>query len=378
MRLLKIGFCRFLLGTLILGLSFSLLGAGVAGAEELTKVRINVSPYAMYQIWVAAHELGIDKEFGLDFEIESLMTETGGAQALIRGDLDVTPTSVAGHMAFIGKAPQVKCFSPVGFFKGFNFIGRKGKSKPFDELIAEMGLKKAKETRLKEFKGKTFCLVPIFQSLVADTLAQIGLTTDDIKVINFASDDKAAVAFIRGVGDFYIGSLPQQRKMLKMSDQFINAGGSKLLGPAGLWYDLSLSTEKYMEKNKETCLRIIAAKYRTIRLFDEQPEKVAKVGAEAISKATGGKFSVEEYITMQTVYDDFLSIEECLAGFYNPDSPLYWKISVDYNIKLAVEQGSIDKIVHAEDYYGQSEELFFDLLKRKDLLQLIYAPFPGS
>lgn len=55
MRLLRLNFCRFLVGIFILGLSFSLFGAQEANAE-LSKVRIGVSPYAMFQIWAAANE----------------------------------------------------------------------------------------------------------------------------------------------------------------------------------------------------------------------------------------------------------------------------------------------------------------------------------
>lgn len=105
---------------------------------------------------------------------------------------------------------------------------------------------------------------------------------------------------------------------------------------------------------------------------------MAKIGADAISRATGGKFSINEYITMQTVYDDFLSIEDCLASVYNQYSSLYWGKPVSYYIEMAVEQGDLDEVVPGKDYYGQAEELFFSLLKRKDLLQLIYAPFQES
>ncbi|MBA7614747.1 hypothetical protein ES703_22016 [subsurface metagenome] len=377
MKLLKGSLYRFLLiGILTLGLSFSLSGAREANAK-LSKVRIGLAPYTMFQIWIVAHELGIDKEFGLDFEVKEFTGTLPGTQVLIRDDVDITVNCIAEHIAVIGKAPQVKNFSSLGFFKGFIYVGRKTEWKPFDDLVEGMGLEKAKESQLKQFRGKEFCIIPQRKPLVADTIAQVGLTLDDVKLLNFADDQKAAMAFMRGAGDIYMGSLPQERRLLKMSDQYVNLGGTEILGPAGLWYDTMVSTEKFMKENRETALRTIAALYRTIRLFDEQPEKVGKIGAAAISRMTGGEFSVEEYITMQTVYDDFLSIEELLAGMYNPYSPLYWKNPVEYYIKMAVEQGDLDEVVPAEDYYSQSEELFWELLKRKDLLQFIYAPFPS-
>lgn len=375
MRFLRSSLSRLVLVlVLVFGLNFSLLGIAKG---ELAKVNIGVAPYAMYQIWIVAHELGIDKEFGVDFEAEQVLSEIAGATGLIQGGYHITGMAVSGHVMRIQEAPQIKCFSPLGFFKGFMFVGRKGDYKDFSELAAEMGQARAKEYRLKEFEGKSFLTLPYLHPLMADTLGQVGLTLDDVELLTFTDAQKAAAAYIGGAGDIYSpNSLPQVQKLLKMTDKFVYLGGSEILGPAGMWYDLSMATDKWMKENKETALRTLAAKYRTIRLFDQQPEKVAKVGADAISRATGGAFSTEEYIEFQTVYDDFLSIEDTLAGVFNPQSELYWKRPVDFNIKLTVEQGNLDRIVPGEDYYGQSEELFFELLKRKDLLQMIYAPFP--
>jgi len=367
---------NILLIVLLIGItviSLSVFGRGEAEAE-LTKVRVGIAPYTMFQIWPAAKEFGIDKEFDLDLELVSIAATLPGVQLLVRGDLDISSNCIAEHIAVIQNAPQVKGFSSLGFFKGFFFVGRKGEVKPFDELAKEVGVEKAKEMRLKEFKGKEFCVIPQRKPLIADAIAQVGLTLDDIKLLNFADDQKAAMAFMRESGDFYMGSLPQQRKLVKMADRFVNAGGSEVLGPGGLWYDTMVSTEDFIKNNRETSLRLLAVLYRTIRLFDEQPEKVSEIGAAAISKATGGDFAVEEYITMQTVYDDFLSIEEVKEGMFNSQSPLHWKNAADYYIKLTVEEGDLDQEVDSDDYYPW-EDLFEELLKRKDLMDKIYAPF---
>lgn len=367
---------HILLIALLIGMTviFSCILGNREAEAELTKVRIGIAPYTMYQIWPAAKEFGIDKEFDLDLDLVSIVATVPGIQLLVRGDLDISSNCIAEHIAAIQNVPQVKGFSSVGFFKGFFFVGRKGEVKPFDELAKEVGAEKAKEMRLNEFKGKEFCIIPQRKPLIADAIAQVGLTVDDIKLLNFADDQKAAMAFMRGSGDFYIGSLPQQRKLVKMADRFVNVGGSDILGPGGLWYDTMVSTEDFIQNNRETALRLLAVLYRTIRLFDAQPENVSEVGAAGISKATGGDFAVEEYITMQTVYDDFLSIEEVKEGMFNPQSPLYWKNAADYYIKLTVEEGDLDKSVDLEDYYPW-EDLFKELLERKDLMDKIYAPF---
>ena len=367
---------KFIVVTIIIGI---LLLATVAvfaeEQKEFTKVRIGVPPYSMYQIFYAAKDLGIAKEFGLELEIREFTATLPAVQALIRDDLDISGNCIAEHLVALKGAPMVKSFSTVGFFKGFIFVGRKDKIKPISELTKEMGPEKAKEYRLNEFKGKEFAIIPQRKPLILDAIAQVGLTADDVKFLQFADDQKAATAFIKGSGDFYIGSLPQEERLLKMSDQFVNAGGSEVLGPGGLWYDTMVTTDKFIIGKRETALRTIAMLYRAIRLWDQDPMKIAEPAAKALGRMTGGDFPVQDYINFQTIYDDFLSIEEAKNGFYNSESPLYWKLPVEYYMKMALEQGDLDKQIVPEEYYGESEKLFNELLGRQDLMDLINAPF---
>lgn len=339
--------------------------------QEIYKVKVGIAPYPMYQVWVLAKEWGIDKEFGVDLELKTFASTAPGSQATVRGDVDISANCIAEHLAAIKGAPTLKHFSSVGFFKGFFYVGRKGKVKPWEELKAEMGQEAAKEYRLNEFKGKTFCIIPQRKPLILDTIAQVGLTEKDVKFMNFGDDQKAATAFLSGTGDFYIGSLPQQQKLVKMTDQFVDAGGSDILGPAGLWYDTMVSTDKFMIENREAALRTIAVMYATIREFDKDPQRFAEVASKKLSEIAGSEFTVEDYLEFQTKYDDFLSIEECKDGMYNKSSSLYWEYPVDYYVRLSIEDGHLDKEISNQEYYGEAEKLFYELLERDDLMKLI-------
>ena len=147
--------------------------------------------------------------------------------------------------------------------------------------------------RRKEFKGKEFCIIPQRKPLIADTIQQVGLDIDDVTLLNFADDQKAAMAYMRGEGDFYMGSLPQERRLLQEPDKYVNAGGSEVLGPGGLWYDTMVTTDAFIKDNRETALRTLAVLYRSIKLWDEKKEQFAQIGADAISKSTGVDFAVE-------------------------------------------------------------------------------------
>jgi ABC-type nitrate/sulfonate/bicarbonate transport system substrate-binding protein len=342
---------------------------------EIKKVKVGVTPYSMYQIWYIAKEYGIDKEFGIDLELVPVSQTMNGVQALVRGDLDITANCIGEHVPTFENAPQVVAFSTIGYFQGFFFVGRKGEVEPFADLVARVGLENAKESRLKEFKGKQFAVIPQRHPLIIDAISQVGLTEKDIKFLDFSDDQKAALAFMRGSADFYIGSLPQQRRLVMMEDEYVNAGGSEILGPAGLWYDNMVTTSNFLEKNRETALQLLGVLYRAVNLFHEKTEEVAIIGAKGISEVTGGEFSVDEYIAMQTIYDKFLTIEDAKQGYYNSESPLYWKYPVDDYVELAVKNGDLKGNVNGSDYYSDSEELFNEFLEREDLVNKVNSSF---
>ena len=371
----KIIFIKTIFHYFLILLVVLILSQNINAQDNIAHVRIGITPYSMYQIWKVAKDFSFDKEFGLDFSIVELSQNAPGINAMLNGELDVSSNAMPQLIATKQNAPEITLLSPLGYFKGFIFVGRNGQTQAIDDLIDSLGPLNAKEFQLKEMKGKTFVIVPIYKSMILDAIAQVGLTENDVKFLNFADDQKAAVAFINGSGDFYIGSLPQERRLLEMSDQYVNAGGSEILGPAGIWYDIDCTTKKFLSENRETALKVLAAKYRSIRFFEEHPEQFAQKAVDSLNKLTGSEFSINEYVLLQTIYDDFLSIEDVLIGCFNPSSPLYMKKPVEYNIKMSIESGDIKDPYSPEEIYKEAEDLFYELLTRRDLLEKIYAPF---
>lgn len=355
----------------VLMAAFLFAGSAFA-SDQPVRVVLGLTPYSMYNVWVVAKERGIDKEFGLDFDIKDFAGTAQAAQASVRGDVAISSSCIAEHLTSIVGAKNIVHFSTVGYFKGFFYVGRESEITEWDKLVAEKGVAAAVDFRRNEFKGKTFCIIPQRRALILDTIAQVGLTESDIKFLQFADDQKAATAFLAGQGNFYIGSLPQQR-MLVREDGFVNAGGSDILGPAGLWYDTMTCTKEWIAGNRETALRLLGVLYATVNEFDKDPASFSKIAAKNLTRVTGSDYSEEEYLEFQTKYDDFLSLEEARDGFYNPDSPEYWRVSVDYQIQLQIADGVLQPGVSPDYYYGDGETLFLELLKRPDLLKKIDA-----
>lgn len=341
-------------------------------STELTKVSVGLTPYPMYTVFSVAKELGIDQKFGLDLDLKTFTGTAQGAQALTRGDVQISAACIAEHLAAVSGSPTLTNFAPLGNFKGFFFVGREDEWTPWDDLVEECGgdIEKAKEQRLLEFEGKIFCVIPQRHALILDAISQVGLTEDDVTFMDFGDDAKAASAILSGTGDLYIGSLPQQRSLVAQGG-YVDVGGSDILGPAGLWFDSMMTTDAFMTENRETALRLYAVMFASIAAFDSDPDAYSEIAARLYTETSGVETPTEEWKTFMTEFDDLVSLDEAKEGFYNPDNRLYWANAVDYNIELLVSEGSLKEGVTGEQYYGESEKLFNELLTRDDLVKLI-------
>ena len=67
--------------------------------------------------------------------------------------------------------------------------------------------------------------------------------------------------------------------------------------PGGLWYDTMVTNDTFLKDHHEAAPRTLGVLCRTINLWKKDPEKIAKIAAEALTKATGGEFSDQDYIT---------------------------------------------------------------------------------
>jgi len=369
--------------SLLLSLVILLLVSTSLSAAEtnLKSVKIGITPYAFAMMFPVIHTLGIDNEIGIDFDIYDFSSSAGTFLTLIRGDIDIVNEDMSVHIGKIKNAPEIKTFGTNNMFKGFILIGRKGVDKSYQEVLTELGdPEKAKEKILKSIKGRKFVAAPFFSGVISDALGQVGIKLEDIEYIKFADDEKAAAAFIGGVGDFYLGSLPQEIKMLNMPDNFVNMGGNtEIMGPASLYYGGFQTTEKYLKENYDTILRVCAAFYRGARYLQEainnedKNSLFIKLMVDNLNKRTAGNMSYEDMFNMEKNYEEIFTYKRAGEIVVNPDSKLYWKITGDYQMKTEISVGHLDKELDLFQYIVW-DQTYKDLSQREDLVEFIEKP----
>jgi len=297
-------------------------------------VKIGITPYFEYQPWVIAHELGLDKQQGINLEFTNYDNSAKAAVAAYRGDIDLASNYLAGSFALMKQLPTLQDFMITNQFKGFILIGRAGEATSYEELTKTWNESDAKDQILKSLKGKTFDIVqPNYQALLSSALDQVGLSIDDIKINNFATDAQAAVAFEGGTGDYYIGGLPQEAKMLQTPGKYVKVGGSEVLGPAALWFSSMAAKKSWLDAHADTTKKLLAIWYRTMRYLQEKPEKAMPLFTAAVNKATSSSLSVETVTSIVNSLERFATLPQAQKEFYDSSSATYYKTSADFYVK---------------------------------------------
>jgi ABC-type nitrate/sulfonate/bicarbonate transport system substrate-binding protein len=368
------GMLKALASTIATTCAFSLVIASADVSDvhsaELA-VRFALGPYFDYQPWVLAHDLGFDKEQGVDLQLRVISATGEGVAAMRQGSLDAVFSGLSVDFPFYKSVPTLRSWIVPNQFSGFIIVGRKGRTETFASLEPKVGAEKAKEQILNSFRGRTFSVVlSQREQMLTSAFSQIGMTPNDVKFADFPDDAQAALAFEKGVGDYYMGGLPQETKLLASPDKFVNVGGTEILGPAGLWYTSMDSLEPWLQAHHDTMLKLVAIWYRTMRYMKEKPEVAIPEMTKAINEAAAANFSPEDVAASLKLLD-FRTIEEAQKTQYNPNSPIYWKRAVDFYATL----NSKDLPDHYDPTtFVIAEAVFNEFLQHKDLVDWVNSP----
>lgn len=315
-------------------------GSSTAAAKPTT-VKVGVGPFLDNQTLALAHELGYDKEQGLDFQQVILPSNNAIYQAIRTGDIDLGAGTLRGLQSVAKTAPDLQNFIVKDQFKGYFFVGRKGETPVYADLIKEGKTpEEAKKEVLESFKGKTFNMVKQQNyAPLAAGLEAAGIDPKDVKINDFADDAKAALAFQRGDGDFYTGALPQQSKLLlENPDKYVNVGGYEILGPVAISYDTWTTSKDFLAKNPEVALKVVAAQLKAAQYIKDDLDAASVKLGELVTDASKTELPAENVKLLASDFTKFLTAEDLEKDVFNPDSPLYWKKEAE----LAAKQNAKD------------------------------------
>ena len=220
--------------------------------------------------WLLGREKGFFSDVGIDLQI----VEGGPGR-------DHLNTLFAGHVdVYVGFAEPLfqMVTSPTG--SALMMICANMKTSPLCWMALDRTVPPAerstKKIRPEDLRGRTFGVQPGGAYYLGYVLGQMGMSLDDVKVVNAGAGPDALIA---GAMDYYQGWLDNQPRLLEKSGYRNWAS----LDFADFGYpdygDISTVTPAFYAGEKELLRRYVYALDRSMRYLIEHPEESAEIVA---------------------------------------------------------------------------------------------------
>lgn len=348
-----------------------------SAAAAPTKLVVGVLPFLDYQPWYVASALGLDKQQGFELQFKTFPLEPNEILAVARGDVQIAQGAIGSLIPQIPQRSDLRIFLSEAQFKGFCFVGRAGKIKTFQDFVSQgLDAAAAQKATIEQFKGKKIVTIQSsFGATINSTLELAGLKPSDVKILNFNDSPSAAVTYIRGTGDIFMGGLPETEKLLQHSgDKYVTVIGAQDMGPAGLWYSNAYVTQAFLDGNHAQLVKLSAVWYRAMRYLKEQPDKAYAIMVDKLNAQGGSGVTLADVQALIPQFTYFPTLDEAAALTYDPTSSGYWKTTADYLVaqnekSKAIPAGSVNV-----DTIIVQEQFFKELQANQALLDWINSP----
>lgn len=291
-----------LIGFMLVGCSED-EGNGEAEGKEADKVKVAYMPnYASLNTVVAGMKIGAFEEQGIEVELVEFADGPTIIAALESGSIDVGYIGPGAHVLPIQGEAEIFAFSQLG---------------NADEVIGSA--KKGVKT-IEDLKGKTIAVATgtSSETILDLTLAEIGLTKDDVTLMNM--DASAIVtAMISGSVDAVATWSPNTNAIKnEMGDDAVmlsnNARYADKFPSIASW----LVKPGYAEKNKDILVRFTKGLYKGMDYRVDNLEEVAKWVAEEIAVDP-------DAVVQQTGDGDWITQEQLMTMIEDGTLEAYYK-----------------------------------------------------
>jgi len=249
----------------------------VPTVQEMTKLRMTISPHTGYAPFFIAQEEGYFKDFGIDLEFVTFNKTAEAIALLVSGDIDVFAGPVTtGLLNVIGKEENIKA------------VADRGHSQPGDCTYQAIVVRKdlydsGKITKAADLKGQTVASTasgpPAY--LLSTYLAQAGLTIEDV-VLNDIPSSGNIDAFKNKTFAVNVPPEPDLTLLMNAGDAVILAREEDVLGV--YQFATVVFNKNILVDNRDVGIRFLAAYLKGVKQYNEGK---TDRNLQILTKATG-------------------------------------------------------------------------------------------
>lgn len=323
-------------------------GGTSGGADELTTVKVGISPFQDTYLPIIGQDEGWFEEAGLKVELKSLAWNSV-MSALISGDVDLAVFNTTGVVSVANADPDVVyAYGWNPFTQGSALMIRPdGGLKSIETLESELGDHDAARTAaIEQLAGKTIVttLGTDMGKQISDALASVGLGEADVTFVDMDTDAGLA-AFLSGTGDAYLGGVPQRATALANGMQ-IGLAGPDLAAPP---INGVVTKRQYVDDHEDALLAFVNVMHRIVRYCNAETDACGTTITDRLNEETAAGLTLDGF-------KDYWQNIELYAGtaqeahdmILAEDGVAYWKSTWDSDNAYLVDTDAIPAAVPAD------------------------------
>lgn len=353
-------------------------------------VRLASNPYTNHAWVMLAARQGFLADVGITIDPADpkIVLIQQSVPQLQNDEIDISTMYVGMITSAIDKLPDIKPFFVHSYWAGNTILTAPDSGfKTVDDFLAEgMPWEEAAKAAMAQLAGQEIVVPPNPSTYPWMNLAYgyAGLTMEDSSIV--ALEDPRAVQlalsgrikFAAPGGAVQIYQLQNQagwRPVMSTGQMLANVPG----GPGSpinnvLNYDLLITTQSYIDENRETVLRLCSALYRTIDyMFGPDQEEALSAYAPFINANAGSDLDAASIKFIFEVLDPFFTFAQQEQIWTDPDYPLYYKNIYEFQLSEYKKAGTIADQDYDIDEFFQARSLWLEMNEQKKRAEALLA-----
>lgn len=357
-------------------------------------VRLACNPYGNHAWVVLAARKGFLKDVGIELDPPEpkVVIINQSVPQLENGEIDVSTMYLGLVTAAIDKTPNIKPFFVHSYWAGNTILVAPDSGfKTVDEFVAEgMKWEDAASATMMQLKGQDIVVPPNPSTYPWMNLAYsfAGLKMEDSNVIALEDPKAVQLAISGGVkaaapgGAVQIYQLSQQAgwKTLMSTGQMVKyvEGGTNTAINNVLNYDCLITTQKYIDDNHDTVLRLCSALYRTIDyMFGAEQLTALAEYAPFINANSGSDLDAAAIKYIFEVLDPFFTWNDQSKLWADTTYPLYYENIYKSQLDAYKKEGKIADQDYDLNEFFQAKKIWEEMngqkIKADELMAKIKA-----
>ncbi len=317
---------------LVLSIVLLLFGISTAVAQdELTHVRLGMTPFQDMLAIVVGDEQGIYEQVGLDIEFIHLPYESV-TEAVAAGSLDIGSICETTVVTTWDAFPHQRLGNIFYTFEGSAIMVRPDAGlSTYEENLASMGDHDAAlAATVSQLAGLDVLTTKgtDMEMGVGAALAAGGLDISDVNVIDLNPDDGLA-AFLTGEADAYLGGLPQRFRLVKEGMKTLVTAqdvGSQAVILCGF-----LTTADYVESNFDTLVEFARGTFLTLQYVNANQDAAFGRITEMLNSMTGAQMTIQDIKNLWNKIEFFPTTgAEMYWLLVSPTGSRYWRPRMEF------------------------------------------------